>query len=403
MGGFSSPGETFSWTRVPIGEAKTTLHKPSTETDRIFTPSEIINAAFSGLHNIPFEAVDLTLSFLSPISLAALRKTCRTFYYDYEATSQVKLDQDQWFSLLCMLEGDANGMFVCTVCKTLHEAADFFPMELQNGPCVRRCKKTSPLLRVCPYFNLSFEDVREMKMARSTTEPRMVCTFDTCWVTASFEPANPEHPHESKFIMKTLTLISVYPEGYLPPSEDINRILGECDIFLCPHNQLDHPDISALYECWAKQGTDQHPHEYCIQCKSRACGICDSRFRFISWPVSNTGIRYIYLETTRSLLDRDDVNDPSWLSHLSVVKDPGMRQLWSLRITDRQSGFIEDLRRFTPSPDETPSYNIATETAYRRYNFLQAEVRSREYDHLRMSDLSRPLWRKPGADWPDQW
>lgn len=310
----------FSRTHLPLHEDKITLQRPSAQTSRIFIPSELMNHEFSILHKFPYELVTLILNFLPPISHAALRQTCRIFYYDYDTTGRIVLTSGEWCDLLRLLEYDMDNMFLCSGCRALHDEMDFFPMDLPKVPYGRRCKRTSPLLCICSYSSVSFQELRKIKSSVIAGGPKMLCPFEACRAWVSLEQATPGHRNEQKLIIRTFTLLAVYPVDYFPSAQVMDKIMGEYDVFVCPHKQLNDPEIVALYECWVKQGTGGHSDEGGIRCHRYVCAFCGSQFRFRSQLTPNTRVRDIYLEASRGIDIQDDVNHPSWLSQLSVMK-----------------------------------------------------------------------------------
>lgn len=376
---------------------------PAIHKSRI-TQGEIDNSKQYSLHCLPPELVYLILEELSSPDIVCLRQTCRLFYHNYSSFF-CPLTSDESFQFRCLLERDhpAHENRICFWCKERHPISWFFEMDINKKAHHRYCKTKKPVLLICPYTTMSFSEV--LAATRSLTEGSSVAAG--CYDIAC--NCN-RHGSQSRlprltlrrgnyFLISESFLGALYDDGW-PSLDELDAILKDVDIPLCPHWSL--PYLLSVIDSDFRQ-------------KKITCGGCHSEFRFcISHPYFEVkpSVTSITLVVERNLGKLERFNDPTWLSQLSVTKQPELQAYWSERLvsTLMQSSkkLIKGLQaKVTLGHDIY--YDMGYATALRRRGKVAKSERDR-YNYLRgvtirdstegtIRNLCTPLYKNEEEGW----
>lgn len=299
-----------------------------------------VKSKHSVLVRLPFELILKVASFLPNTSKKALSFTCQQFFRCRESLySESTFSKSDQFKFQCMLERDQIfSKLACAGCETAHMQSWFLPEELKKAAYNRYCIRTKPMLWICPFQFLSFEDMRDIyqSVQQNPTVPGPIArwTLAPCSHNSLLTSGGHDFVIRGDWlglsIVDRLTILKLQPHE-IPSRRKIEIILKACNLQACPHIQLGDLRIAHSYNpTYFFYGERRFPYKV-VKCSQSQCKT------FIGFIYPSKGgvgpAGDLLLEINRQFGELKSPKDPTWLSQLIYPNHQLMTHHWSIGIT----------------------------------------------------------------------
>lgn len=263
-----------------------------------------------------------------------------------------------------------------------------------------------PALRICPHFTSSFGFARLLSRNRPG-KGKFICSHQTCTLGGAPRLI---HYWGNFYIYKRHYITMIHNDRW-PDISEVKQLLEVYNVPICPHLSLADNLVLKAYRPYEEVFRD-------------GCSYCDTSFEFrfslCAYVETMPGRDCLDLVVHRNIGRLQNETDPTWLSQLSVTKEPDLTNYWLNCIILSQDYELDKrkrIRRNIPcgrrgcefkaqirdSEDELSALNweIRLRTESMTEQWLQ-EPFSNHHDYaMSQKDKIRykPLWTPPGTTW----